>query len=412
MLDRGEVGDGAAHADHASGRAGRRGDELAGDRGDRRIERASSDDAVEAEVLGEAHRADIHAEALGHVARIAERELRAAAAGVEDDQRAARLQTRRGGQIGQPGLLVAGDDLDGDAAASLHGRDELGGVRCDAQAGRTDGGDRLRPGARRVLGHARDRLGRARHGRRSQPSGPLEVLAEARHLGTIGERLPRPVGGVLGEQELDGVGADVDDRDPPRAEPCEDLEAARDGRVLVSVETERAPGPAHELRIVGFDRDRPDRSPRGGHVRELGHASADRVPPSPLVDEQRAQSRARGDQLVDRVDRPVPPPTPSVVSTRSAASASSGSGALSTGSHCWSPSERTRCSSLTSTTPSRSFTDASLPAEEHVEIVALVIALGLQRRQVPLGLRDVLPEGPPLPAADLRQRGGIGVGRG
>ena len=279
--------------------------ELAGDRGDRRSERLLGDDAAEAEALRQAHRADVHAEALGHVARIAERELRTAAAAVEDDQRAARLETRRGGQIREPGLLVPGDDLDGDAAARLHGRDELGGVRCDAQACRADGRDRLRPGAPRVLGHARDRLGRARHGRRSQPSGPLEVFAEARHLGTIGERLPRPVGGVLGEQELDGVGADVDDRDPLRAEParalrpratvvfsCPSRPSARPVRLTSS-------GSLASTAIVRIDR------PPADMLRELGHASADRVLPSPLVDEQRAQSRARGDQLVDRVDRPV-----------------------------------------------------------------------------------------------------------
>src|SRR3954452_3330948 len=116
VLDRGEVRDGAAHADDRVGtRAAAEGCELGGDPGARGGERLVGHHAVEAVALGDAHRADVHAEALVDAVAVPERELRAAAARVEDDRRARceigpEAALRGKGREGR--LLLAGDDLE------------------------------------------------------------------------------------------------------------------------------------------------------------------------------------------------------------------------------------------------------------------------------------------------------------
>jgi hypothetical protein len=88
---------------------------------------------------------------------MAEGELRAAAAGVEDHERAAiQPEPGAGGDEGQPGLLVAGDDLDGHTALRAHGVDDLRAVGCDAQARGADGGDRAHAMAAGLVGHVGD----------------------------------------------------------------------------------------------------------------------------------------------------------------------------------------------------------------------------------------------------------------
>ena len=84
--DRGHVGDGAAHADESvRGRDAVEAAELAGDGGQRLVQLFPADGAAEPELRGEAHGADVQAELLVHLGAAAEGELRAAAAGVEDD---------------------------------------------------------------------------------------------------------------------------------------------------------------------------------------------------------------------------------------------------------------------------------------------------------------------------------------
>src|SRR5206468_498040 len=94
------------------------------------------------EALGEPHGADVDAEALVDLRLAAEGELRAAAARVEHDERAAYVEPCDGRQIGEPRLLLARDHVDADATALAHGIAECRAVRRVAQAGGADGRDR------------------------------------------------------------------------------------------------------------------------------------------------------------------------------------------------------------------------------------------------------------------------------
>jgi hypothetical protein len=123
---------------------------------------ASVDEPVEAEPLHVAHRADVDAEPLLDVRPAADRELGAAATGVEDDDRGVSdIQLRCRREVGQAGFLVPGDHLDVDAVDVPDRVDELGAVGREPQSGGTDRDDRLDVVARRFLGHAGDRLRRA-----------------------------------------------------------------------------------------------------------------------------------------------------------------------------------------------------------------------------------------------------------
>ena len=132
--------------------------EVGGDGVEHPAERLVGDGAFEAEALGEARRADVQAEALVDLLPAPERELRAAAAGVEHDERAAaENQARLDSEIGEPRLLLTADHLDLDACTLAHGIDENGAVRSDPQPCGTDRGDRLDPVAPGLLRHRRDR---------------------------------------------------------------------------------------------------------------------------------------------------------------------------------------------------------------------------------------------------------------
>ena len=98
------------------------------------------------------------AEALVDLLPVPERELRASAAGVEHDERAAaEPQPGLDGEEREPCLLVTADHLDLDTGALAHGIDESGAVGSDAEPGRADRGDRLDPVAAGLVGHRRDR---------------------------------------------------------------------------------------------------------------------------------------------------------------------------------------------------------------------------------------------------------------
>ena len=205
------------------------------------------------------------------------RELRAAAARVEHDERpCGETETRRRGEVGEPSFLLAGDDLDGDPAAGLHGVCELGGVGCDPEAGGADRRDRDRAVFPRLFRHRRDRLDRALHRLGVQPACLLETLAQPCDLGAVDDRPPGVVGVPFADVELHRVGADVDDRVSPCPEEDELLEAAREADVRPRVQAELAHGGDHTCRVLRFDRDRARRSAVRVHLGQLRHAAADR----------------------------------------------------------------------------------------------------------------------------------------
>ena len=87
MLHGRDVRDGAAHPDEGVGsRAPIEARELRGDRGQRLVQDGRRHDGGQPEPLREPHGADRDAVLLGDVAVLAERELRAPAARVEDDE--------------------------------------------------------------------------------------------------------------------------------------------------------------------------------------------------------------------------------------------------------------------------------------------------------------------------------------
>src|SRR5262249_16423599 len=84
--------------------------EVARERVQRGFEPLVGDDAVEAEPLREPRRADADAELLLDAPAVPERELRAAAARVEHDERAGHVAERGlDREVGDPRLLVARD---------------------------------------------------------------------------------------------------------------------------------------------------------------------------------------------------------------------------------------------------------------------------------------------------------------
>ena len=163
------------------------------------------------ESLGVPHGADVDAELPIDASSVAERELGATAAGVEDDERAVgQPEPRLHGQVGDPALFLAGDDLDRDAAPLLDQVEEGLAVGGRAQAHRADGGDAVDPQPGGLGRHPRDRRGGPLDGGRGDRAGFLDPLAQPGHLGAVGDRGPGSVGLALADVELDRVGPHVD----------------------------------------------------------------------------------------------------------------------------------------------------------------------------------------------------------
>ena len=196
VLDRGDVRDGAAHADEGVGTGAvvelR---EVGGDRVERGGERVLVDRAVQPEALGEAHRADVDAEPLVDPVAAAECELRATAAGVEDDQRpVAEADAGLHREVCEPALLLAGDDLDLDPCALAHGVEER--RRCSRRSAA-----RL---CRRPRSPRRPRVSPRRPspaiastvraiGSSWRSPAVVQPLPEPRDLGAVDDRRPRAV---------------------------------------------------------------------------------------------------------------------------------------------------------------------------------------------------------------------------
>ena len=251
-------------------------------------------------------RADVHAEALRDTRPVAERELRAAAAGVENDHRAvSEIELRRRSEVGEPSFLLAADHLDIDPRAVAHSVDERGTVGREPQPSRADGGDRLDLRARAsstmpAIACAVRRIG-------SSPSRPVavEALAEPGDLGAIDDRSPPTVGCALTDVELDRVRADVDDRVAPRAEPDQRVQLAGDAHVSARHQAQLAHRRDHAIRILGLHGHGLHRIAIGSQLRELRHAASDREARPPLVHPDRQQVGARlddlGNELIERV---------------------------------------------------------------------------------------------------------------
>ena len=267
VLDGGEVRDRAAHPDE---RVGRRPAvetvEAAAIARARGCERLVGDGPVEPEALGEPRRSDVHAELLVDPLAVAEGELRAAAARIEDGERAAprgRARPRR--EVGEPRLLLAGDHLDLDAAARPDGVDELGAVRRDPQPGRPDRRDRL--DARRarasstIAGDRLDACARSAPAaaRPSSSSPSPRRVTSARSTTVCHDAVRAP----LADVELDRVRADVDHGEPCAPNPASALSPR--GTLTCSRASrgrDRATAAMDERGIGRLDRDRAGRLPR------------------------------------------------------------------------------------------------------------------------------------------------------
>src|SRR6185503_15266281 len=100
------------------------------------------------------------------LAPAAERELRAAAAGVEDDEplgRATETEPGHRGEVREARLLLAGNDLDLHTAALANRVHERLRVGRDAQSGSADCGDLLGTVFASLVGHRGDRVGGPPH---------------------------------------------------------------------------------------------------------------------------------------------------------------------------------------------------------------------------------------------------------
>ena len=202
-------------------------------------------------------------------------------------------EPRRGREVGEAALLLAGDDLDPDAAGGLDGADERGGVRRRAQPRGADGRDRGRAGPARLLGQRRDRLPRAVHRLRLEGAGRVEAFAEAGHDRAVDDVAPRVVGASLADVELDRVRADVDHGVAHRPEAEQRLQPAHHAHVRARGEAEGATGARHQRRIRGLEHERARGAVVRAELADLGHAPADDVVGAPLV-------RHDGPQRVDR----------------------------------------------------------------------------------------------------------------
>ncbi len=167
-----------------------------------------------------------HLRRMARVARQAQpHQLGRAAADVEDDgEGRAAVEQRRAAGDHQPRLLVAGDDLDGNAGLGAHPLQELVAV-LRAPAGL--GADRAReghPAPRHLAGADRERLEGAVHGGVRKPVALGEPLAEPDDAGEgVDDAEAAP--GPPGHQKAAVVGPEVDRRErlPYLGTTCDSL---------------------------------------------------------------------------------------------------------------------------------------------------------------------------------------------
>ena len=134
------------------------------------------------------------AEPLVHARAMTERELRAAATGIEhDDGRIEAADARHRRQVGEPTLLFAGDHPDGDPGLRLDVLEDGRLVSRGAKAGGPDRDDRDGALAARFLDHARDGCRRPLQGLGRDVAVGVQTLTEPGDLGPIDDDAPSVV---------------------------------------------------------------------------------------------------------------------------------------------------------------------------------------------------------------------------
>ena len=184
--------------------------------------------------------------------------------------------------------------------------DELGTVGRKPQPGGADRHDRLDVVARRLLGHAGNRLRRALDRVLAEPARALQVLPEPSDLRTIDDRPPPAIRGTLADMKLDRVRADIDHRITPRREPRERLQPARNAHVMRRDQAELAHRRDHATRILGLNRHRPRRPAPGPQLRQLRHTAPNHETHPLLAHPQHQHIRARPQNLTDKLINRVP----------------------------------------------------------------------------------------------------------
>ena len=227
---RGRGGDGAKAED----RAGRADHPIEADRGDliavspdlrqdvlRELALVAARERIAVhEPFGQPDDADLEAARGLDRRRVAERDLHAAAADVDDDRaRAADVHAVDRGLVDQPRFLGAGDDAWTNAGLALDAREELSAVARFARRARRGGEDLVH--AMR-LGQAlelRERLQRRVHRLRRQRLAVESAGAETNHDLLAIDDFERQIRTDPDDDHVNGVGADVDGRDPHEVSP-------------------------------------------------------------------------------------------------------------------------------------------------------------------------------------------------
>ena len=145
------------------------------------------------------------------VLALAENEFRAPAADVQQQQRRLR-QFRVGGHaLKHPfGLLLAGNDFDFEIGRAFDGRGEVAGIHRVARGAGGDDADGIGISFARDLGELPDGLGGAGDGFGLEPVRFVKALAEPRLAAFLVHR-PHVAPRHIGHQQLDRVGADIND---------------------------------------------------------------------------------------------------------------------------------------------------------------------------------------------------------
>src|SRR5215470_15418471 len=176
----------------------------------------------EREALAERHDAEPQADGGQDTSAIRQDVLGAPAADVEGQQRVlTRAETGDDTANRQPRLLFPADDLDGLAGGALDDDRELTAIGGLSHGARRDDPERTcarvdRPS--RVFG---DRRGRPTHRCVTEPTTRGEAFTESRHALVLHDGVPAAVGGNLGDEQTDSVGAEVDGGEPHlTATPC------------------------------------------------------------------------------------------------------------------------------------------------------------------------------------------------
>ena len=205
------------------------------------------------ELVAQARDAERHARGPHEPARVADHHLEAAAAEVEAD-RGRGIEHDRGADRAedQPRLLEPADDVDDDAGLVFDAVDELAAVLGPPDRARRAGVDLV--GARGVGEQPEPPDRRHRlvgRGRRDRPVRAHDV-AQAQHLLLLDDRVDVAVGLGVGDEEVEGVGAEVHrcDAHPFRLRPVTVRTAYRRRRAR---RDDSATDPARDFRAMGTD---------------------------------------------------------------------------------------------------------------------------------------------------------------